>query len=248
MRRRQLQSVRGNLFKFIAIIGNAAARTAEGKRRADDDRKTQLCLCRARLLHRMHRKRLGAGKSYLAHRLLEQVAVFRRLNRLHRRANQLDAVALQHAVFGQIQRAVQRRLPAHRRQNRVRALPGNNFLHRIPLNRLNISSVRHLRVGHNRRRIRIDENDAQPLATQRLARLRPRIIKLARLTDDNRPRANNQYRIQITTFGHGKTPKDNKNGGIFAQNANNRAKCGRKSALPVCSWPPHGIRSPCPVQ
>ena len=210
VRRRQLQPMRGNLFKFITIIGNAAARTAEGKRRADDDRKTQRRLRRARLVHIMHRERLGAGEANLVHRLLEQIAVFRRLNRLHRRANQFHAVFLQHAVFGKIQRAVERRLPAHRRQNRVRALLGDNLLHRLPLNRLDVRRVCHLRIGHNRRRVGIDENDAQPLATQRLARLRARIIKLARLTDDNRPRANNQYRIQITTFGHGKTPKYNK--------------------------------------
>ena len=214
MRRRQLQPVRGNLLEFVAVIGDAAARTAEGKRRADDDRKTQLRLRRARLVHVMHRERLGARETNLVHRLFEQIAVFRRLNRLHRRANQLDAVTLQHAMFGKVERAVERRLPAHRRQNRVRALLGNNLFHRLPLNRLDVRRIRHLRVGHNRRRVGIDENDAETLTAQRLARLRAGIIELAGLADDNRASANNQDGFQVGTFGHGKLQRQQKTRGF----------------------------------
>ena len=214
VRRRQLQPVRGNLLELVAVISDAAARTAKGKRRADDDRKTQRRLRRARLVHIMHRERLGAGKANLVHRLLEQVAVFRRLNRLDRGADELNAVTLQHAVFGQVKRAVERRLPAHRRQNRVRALLGDNLLHRLPLNRLDIRRIRHLRVGHNRRRIGIDENDAEALTAQRLARLRAGIIKLAGLADDNRASANNQDGFQVGTFGHGELQRQQKTRGF----------------------------------
>ena len=210
MRRRQFQSVRGNLFKFIAIIGNAAARTAEGKGRADDDRETQHRLRRACLVHVMHRERFGARETNLVHRLFEQITVFRHLNRLDRGANQLDAVAFQHAVFGKVKRAVERRLPAHRRQNRVRPFLGNNLFHRLPLNRLDIGCVRHLRVGHNRRRVGIDENDAEALVAQRLARLRAGIIELAGLADHNRASANNQDGFQVGTFGHGELQRQQK--------------------------------------
>ena len=214
VRRRQLQPMRGNLLEFVAVIGDAAARTAESEGRADDDRKTQFRLRRACFLQRMHRERLGARETNLAHRLFEQIAVFRRLNRLHRGANQRHAVALQHAVFGKIQRAVERRLPAHRRQNRVRPLLGDNLLHRLPLNRLDIRRIRHLRVGHNRRRIGIDENDAEALAAQRLARLRAGIIELAGLADDNRASANNQDGFQVGTFGHGELQRQQKTRGF----------------------------------
>ena len=210
MRRRQFQPVRGNLLEFVAVIGDAAARTAESKGRADDDRKTQLRLRCARLVHVMHRERLGAGKANLVHRLLEQVAVFRRFNRLNRGADEFNAITLQHAVFGQVKRAVERRLPAHRRQNRVRALLGDNLLHRLPLNRLDVRRVCHLRIGHNRRRVGIDENDAEALAAQRLARLRAGIIKLAGLADDNRASANNQDGFQVGTFGHGELQRQQK--------------------------------------
>ena len=214
MRRRQLQPVRGNLLEFVAVIGDAAARTAEGERRADDDRKTQIRLRRACLVHVVHRKRFGAGETNLVHRLLKQVAVFRRLNRLDRGADKLNAVTLQHAVFGKVKRAVQRRLPAHRRQNRVRALLGDNLLHRLPLNRLDIRRVCHLRIGHNRRRVGIDENDAETLTAQRLARLRAGIIELAGLADDNRASANNQDGFQVGTFGHGELQRQQKTRGF----------------------------------
>ena len=65
--------------------------------------------------------------------------------------------------------------------------------------RLDIGAIGQFRIGHDRRRIRIDENQPQPFLAQRLDRLRARVVELARLPDNDRPRANQQNRFQIFT-------------------------------------------------
>ena len=40
--------------------------------------------------------------------------------------------------------------------------------------RLDVGAVRQLRVGHDRRRVAVDEDDLEPFGAQRLARLRCR--------------------------------------------------------------------------
>ena len=66
----------------------------------------------------------------------------------------------------------------------------------------NIGRVRHIRVGHNRGRVGVYEDDAITLCPQGFAGLGAGIIKLAGLTDDNRPRADDDNRVNICSFGH----------------------------------------------
>ena len=78
----------------------------------------------------------------------------------------------------------------------------DNFCHRAPFHRLDVSGIGHGGVGHDRRGVRIDEDDAIALFTQRLARLRAGVIKLAGLADDNGTRAENQDGLDIGTLRH----------------------------------------------
>ena len=71
--------------------------------------------------------------------------------------------------------------------------------------RLDIGCVRRVRIGHDRGRVRIDEDDAIALLAQRLARLHPGIVELASLPDNNGPRADDQDRVDIGAFG--RTPR-----------------------------------------
>src|SRR3546814_4883775 len=57
-------------------------------------------------------------------------------------------------------------------------------------------------IGHDRRRVGVDEDDAIALLLQRLDRLRPRIIELARLTDNNRAGADDEDGLDVSSFGH----------------------------------------------
>ena len=150
----------------------------------------------------MRGARLGRTEADLGHRVLELLAVFRLVDRFRRRADQLDLVLLQHAVRVQIERAVQRGLAAHRRQDRVRALLGDDALDHFPRDRLDVGHVGRVRVGHDRRRIAVDENDLVAFLTQRLACLRARVIELARLADDDRTRADDEDALDVCPLGH----------------------------------------------
>src|SRR5574342_471013 len=57
-------------------------------------------------------------------------------------------------------------------------------------------------VGHDGGRIAVDQHDLESLGAQGFAGLRPRIVELAGLTDDNRARANHQDTLQICSTGH----------------------------------------------
>src|SRR3546814_5234800 len=84
---------------------------------------------------------------------------------------------------------VKRRLTAQSVQHCIRALLFDDFGDDFRRNRLHISGVGQIGVGHDRRRIGIDQDNPIALFLQRLACLRARIVELACLTDNNRTRS-----------------------------------------------------------
>ena len=138
----------------------------------------------------------------LAHRVAEQQAILGHLDGLDRRANQLDVVLLEDAALVQRHRQVERRLAAHRRQHGVRPLLGDDRLDHLRRERLDVGGVGHLRVGHDRGRVAVDQHDLEPLGAQRLARLRARVVELARLADHDRAGADDEDALEISTLWH----------------------------------------------
>ena len=63
--------------------------------------------------------RLRRLQADLAHRVLEQQAVFGLLDGVDLGADQFDAVLVEHARFGQFHREIQAGLPAHGGEQRV---------------------------------------------------------------------------------------------------------------------------------
>ena len=93
-------------------------------------------------------------------------------------------------------------LPAHGRQQRVRALLRDDARDHLPGDRLDVGGVGHLRVGHDRRRVGVDQDDLVALLAQRLARLRAGIVELAGLADDDRAGADDQDALDVGAFWH----------------------------------------------
>ena len=58
------------------------------------------------------------------------------------------------------------------------------------------------RIGHDRGRVRVHEDDAVSLLTQHATGLRARVVELAGLPDDDRPAADQQDRFQVVASGH----------------------------------------------
>ena len=109
------------------------------------------------------------------------------------RAEELDAVLLEDAFLVELEREVERRLAAPSvGKHRVRALASDDRFERVPLERLHVGARRQLRIGHDRGRVGVHEDDLVPLGAQALGSLRPRVVELAPLTDDDRPGADQE--------------------------------------------------------
>ena len=203
VRRRDAQPAADDLLEFLLIVGDAAASAAQGEGGADDRRQPDKGERRLRLLERAHEPALGRGEADPVHRLAEELAVLGLGDRRRLGADELDPVPLERARMHQRHRRVERGLPAHGRQQRVGALGRDDALDEVGGDRLDIGRVGEAWVGHDRRRVRIDEDDAIALFLQGLHRLRARIIELARLPDHDRPRADDEDRANVRALRHG---------------------------------------------
>ena len=126
------------------------------------------------------------------HRQFKATTVFGFVDGVFSGTNQFHIVFFQHAIAAQIQGTVQCGLATHGRQNRIWALFGNDLLNRLPTNRLDVSHIGHFRVGHDGGGIGVHQHHFIAFFTQSFTSLRARIVKLTRLTDDNRPCAYDQ--------------------------------------------------------
>ena len=110
--------------------------------------------------------------------------------------------SVEHARVGKRDREIQRRLPADCRQQRVGTFAPDDCRNGFDGERLDVGDVGGFRIGHDRRRIGVDQHDLVTLLPQRFAGLRSGIIKLAGLTDDDRTRADDQNFVDVSAFGH----------------------------------------------
>ena len=200
--RARLKARADDLLELGLVIGDAAARAAQREARPDDRGQAGACQHGKGFLHRMRHARAGRFEANLVHRLAETLAVFGLVDGVGIGADHLDAVLLQRAVVKQAQRRVQRRLPAHCWQQRIGALLGDDLGDDFGRDRLYIGRVGHFRVGHDGGGVRVHQDHPVALFLQRLDRLRARIVELASLTDNDRPRANDEDRGDVSAFGH----------------------------------------------
>ena len=206
---RQIEAALADLFEFVGVVGNAATGAAEREAGADHHREAaaagqqhDLVLHRQRFFHRMRNTAARRAQADAGHRVLELQAVFRLLDRLFIRADHLDVVLGQHAMLVQIERAIQRGLTTHRRQQSIGPLLGNDLLDHLPGDGFDVGRIGHLRVGHDRRRIAVDEDDTVALFAQRLAGLGAGVVELTGLPDDDRASADDQDRFEVGALRH----------------------------------------------
>ena len=101
-------------------------------------------------------------------------------------------VALEHAGVGEVGGQVEPRLSTQRGQQGVGLLARYDPLDRLDRQRFEVHAVGDLFVGHDRRGVGVDQHDLDPFLTQRLARLRTRVVELRGLADDDGTRAQDQ--------------------------------------------------------
>ena len=199
---RSIQTARDDLDKFVAIIRDTAAGAAHGEAWANNRWQARTFKHLERFFHRMRDARPRRFQTDFGHGVAELDPVFGLVDGFGIGADHFNAIFRQRAVVEQSQSHVQCGLPAHGRQHRVGALFFDDLGDDFGRDRLDIGRIGHIRIGHDRRRVRIDQDDAIALFAQRLTRLRPRIIKLARLPNDDGASADDEDRFYVSTFGH----------------------------------------------
>ena len=183
---RNAQTGLHDFFEIFWTVREIAAAAAERARGADDHRKVQSLLNAHGVAHAA---RIAAARQVEAdapHRLFEQIAVFGFFDRIDFGADHLDAVAFEYAFLGEIDGEVERRLAAQSRQDCVGTFLGDDFFNDVGGNWLDVGAIGKSRIGHDRRRIGIDEDHPVTLFFQSLQSLCAGVVELASLTDDNR--------------------------------------------------------------
>ena len=205
--RRGVDAALDDLDELGLVVGDAAAGAAERERRPDDRRQADIVERLERVGQRLDLLRARRLQADPGHRLAEAFAVLGLVDRVGGRADHLDVELVEHAHPAQRQRGVERGLPAHGRQQREAA--GNDVAlllddlgDDLRRDRLDVGRVGEIRVGHDRRRIGVDQHDPVALFLERLAGLRARIVELAGLADDDRAGADDQDRGDVGPFGH----------------------------------------------
>ena len=191
---------------IVAVVGHAAARAAKGKGGANDRRKTNVFNSIHAFLHGVGDGRFGVFDAQTVHRLAKQFAVFGHLDGLAVRADQLDAEFLQHAHVRDCQRGVQAGLPAHGGQEGVWAFFFDDLGDDFRRDWLNIGGVSEARIGHDRRGVRIDEDDAVAFFAQGFTGLSAGIVELAGLPDDDGPGPDDHDGFDIVALRHTGVP------------------------------------------
>ncbi len=201
-RRRGIEAALDDLDELLLVVGDAPAGAAEGERGPNDRRQADLVERRKAFGEVVGHDRARRFEADPRHRLAEQRPIFRLVDGLGLGTDHLDAVLLQDTLLVQRERGIERGLAAHGRQQRVGPFGGYDLGDDLGRDRLDISGIGELGVGHDRRRVGVDQHDPVALLLQSLAGLCARVIELACLPDDDRAGANDEDGFYVGAFWH----------------------------------------------
>src|SRR5258708_7131702 len=200
--RREVDAALQNLGEVFAIVGDAAAGSAERETRAQDDGVTG-ALCESQpVFDVVDELRLRRFQADLAHCVFEQQPVFGLLNRFDLRADQLHAVLVEHAGLRESDRQIETSLPADGRKQRIGPFTADDLFGELDGERLDVGAVRQLGIGHDGGGVGIDEDDFVAVGLERLTCLRAGVVELAGLADDDRAGTYNEHAMYVVTSWH----------------------------------------------
>ena len=204
--RRGLEPTADHACEVVLGVHDAAALPAEREGGPDDERETDLGDRGKGIVDRVSDRAARHAQPGLGHRLAEALAILGALDRVDVRADQLDPVALERAVLVQGLGQVERGLAAEGGQQGVWALPFDHLAHRPGEQRLDVGRGGHLRIGHDRGRIGVDQHHLVAFVHQHPAGLGARVVEFGRLANHDRARADQEDLVQVVAAGHGGYP------------------------------------------
>ena len=145
---------------------------------------------------------LRGRQTDLAHGLFEEEAIFGHFHSPGFRADHLHFVFVENAALRKFHGNVQGRLAPNGRQQRVRPFPFDNRFDEFLRQRFDVRVLGKFGIRHDRCRIRVHKNDFVPFLSQRLARLRSRVVEFARLSDHDRTGPDDENFRDVGALGH----------------------------------------------
>lgn len=182
MRRRQPGTA--NVLELGPIVRDASPGATKREGRANNERELPDVLSDGDAL--LERGADAGGRRLEAdavHGLLEELAVLGGADGREGGADEADAEAVEGARVGERDGEVESGLAAHGGEQRVGALGGDDALDEGRRHGADVGAVGEVGVGHDGGRVGVDEHHLVALLGERLARLRPGVVELARLPD-----------------------------------------------------------------
>ena len=202
MGRRELKALAHDGDELLVGMRDAAAGATEGKARAQYAGISHALGDSLGVGHAVGIARARDLQADLGHGLVKEFAVLAALDGGKVTADHLDTVLVERAVLCQLDGGIQTGLAAQRGQQGVRALFLDHALDKLGGDRLNIGAVGQARVGHDGRRIGVDQDDLKAILLEHLAGLGAGVVELAGLTDNDGARTNNEDALDVSTFRH----------------------------------------------
>ena len=202
MDRARVERAGNGVGEFLVVVCDRAAGAAKRKRRSDHHGIAKLVGESDGFGNVGDDRRRGNFQADSAAGVLEQEAVFGDFDGAKLRADEFDAVFVEDAAFGKLDGEVEARLTTDGRQQGVGPFGGDDGFEILLRERLDVGTVGDFGIRHDRRGIRIDEDDFVALRAQRLAGLRAGVVEFTRLADDDRARADDQNFLDVSAFRH----------------------------------------------
>ena len=188
--------------QFRLVMGEAGPESPHRERRADNDR-----IARHRdevecAVNRLHDDAPRNIRTALKDQILENLAVFTASNGLELCANEFDVVLCENSLLVQGHCRIQRSLTSERGKDCIRLFFHDDRFKRRSCDRFDIRRIGKIRIGHNGRGIRVDQNHSNAFGSKNTARLGSGIVEFGCLTDHNRARPDHEDGIDVMAFRH----------------------------------------------
>ena len=206
MHRGKCQGVFHQQKKFFFIVGKAATRSTKRKGGTKHNGISDLPCDLQSFFDRIGYIRGKNGLAETLAQLLEKLSVLCSLNRFTACSEKLDTAFLKDSLFFKLHSQIQSRLTADTGQDRVGALITNNLCDIFQCQRLHIDLIRNGGIRHNRCGVGVTKDDFVALFLKSKARLRSRVVKLCRLTDNDRTGADHKDLFNIGSLRHCSSP------------------------------------------
>ena len=222
MSRREFKALAHDGDELLVGMRDATAGAAQGKARTQHAGISHALGDALGVCHAVGIARARDLQADLGHGLVKELAVLAALDGGKVTADHLDTVLVERAVLCQLDGGIQTGLAAQRGQQRVRSFLLDHTLDKFGGDGLDIGAVGQARVGHDGRRVGVDQDDLKAILLEHLAGLGAGVIELAGLANDDGARANDEDTLDVSTFRHVSSPRSR----------SRRNHCQRNSSQP----------------